>query len=129
MYINYIYIYTQTFSIFIFSIQTVSRNETPYTFSYLYENFCSAKLHDYIVARGFLRNVTPHTFTVNRGNLVPILSSRIAAFNKRKIRENNDEKWDELDWVTAFRKGCGKEKRDICTWKSTTSEVNEFGSC
>lgn len=92
MYINYIYIYTQTFSIFIFSIQTVSRNETPYTFSYLYENFCSAKLHDYIVARGFLRNVTPHTFTVNRGNLVPILSSRIAAFNKRKIRENNDEK-------------------------------------
>lgn len=43
--------------------------------------------------------------------------------------ENNDEKWDELDWVTAFREGCGKEKRDICTWKSTTSEVNEFGSC
>lgn len=87
MYINYIYIH-KLFPFLYFPFEPYrARNETPYTFSYLYENFCSAKLHDYIVARGFLRNVTPHTFTVNRGNLVPILSSRIArSINERSAK-------------------------------------------
>lgn len=87
MYINYIYIH-KLFPFLYFPFKPYrARNETPYTFSYLYENFCSAKLHDYIVTRGFLRNVTPHTFTVNRGNLVPILSSRIArSINERSAK-------------------------------------------
>lgn len=91
----YIYIYINTnFSLVLyFPFKPYrARNETPYTFSYLYGNFCFAKLHGYIVARGFLRNVTPHTFTVNRGNLVPILSSRIARSINERYRENNDEK-------------------------------------
>lgn len=47
-----LYIYTNFFHFYIFhSNRIAARNETPYTFSYLYGNFCSAKLHGYIVAR------------------------------------------------------------------------------
>lgn len=45
-----LYIYTNFFHFYIFhSNRIAARNETPYTFSYLYGNFCSAKLHGYIV--------------------------------------------------------------------------------
>lgn len=129
-----LYIYTQTFSIFIFFIQTVSLHVTRHPIHFHISMEISALRNYTVTSCGpmrFLRNVTTRR-TFNRGNLVPILSSRIGrSINERSgfIDENKDEKRDELDWVTAFREDCGQGKRGICTWKWTTSEVNEFGSC